>query len=189
MAGWDGEILLWIQEYVRTPGLTFLFRWITLAGNHGLIWITLAALFLIIKSTRKAGAAMFMAMLFSFLINNMFLKLYVGRIRPYEVIEGLTLLVEKQRDYSFPSGHTACAVAASGAFWMMMPKERRKGVLLFCGIGMMVLAALMGFSRLYVGVHYPTDVIAGACSGWGMAALGTWAVRILPYRISASKEL
>ncbi|RGZ00995.1 phosphatase PAP2 family protein [Clostridium sp. AM58-1XD] len=163
MAGLDGGILLWIQEYLRGPAFTPVFQWITSLGDHGMIWIVSAFLFLCIKRTRKAGIAMFLAMFLSLLVNNMFLKIIIARTRPYEVIEGLHILIAPPSDYSFPSGHTACAVAAAAAFWMTAPKDER--IFLVLKAGLLILAVLIAFSRLYLGVHYPTDVAAGAVSG------------------------
>ena len=99
------------------------------------------------------------------LITNVTLKNLVARTRPYEVVEGLVLLIEKQRDYSFPSGHTCASFAAAGVYWRMLPKK--------FGIPLVILAAMIAFSRLYVGVHYPTDVLAGLLIG----LFAAWAAR------------
>ncbi len=165
--GWEAEMLLWIQEYIRNPVITPWMQRITSLGNYGAVWLVLAAFFICIKPMRRAGAYMFAAIALSFFVNNLFLKPYVGRIRPYEVVEGLKLLASRPSDASFPSGHTACAAAAALAFWMTAGKEGGKKRAL--GIGLLVLAALIACSRLYLGVHYPTDVAAGAVSGGLMA--------------------
>ena len=175
MAGWDGGILLWIQEYLRGPVLTPVFRWITSLGDHGMIWIALAVAFLCIKKTRKAGIAMCLAMFLSLLVNNMFLKVFIARTRPYEVVAGLHILIDPPSDYSFPSGHTACAVAAAAAFWMAGPKGKR--IFLILRTGLFTLAVLIACSRLYLGVHYPTDVAAGALSGAAEAWISVCLIR------------
>lgn len=122
---------------------------------------------------------MFIAITLSFLINNCFLKIYVGRIRPYEIIEGLHILIKRPRDFSFPSGHTACSVAAAAAFWMAENLIGEKGRWYYpLRTGMAVLAAAIAFSRMYLGVHYPTDVLFGALSGlllgWISVMLTKW---------------
>ena len=105
------------------------------------------------------------------LVNNMILKPLVDRTRPYEVVQGLTLLIEKQKDASFPSGHTASSFAAAVVMFHMLPKRY--------GIPALLLAFLIGLSRLYVGVHYPTDVLCGLLSGTVLALLSVWIVKRL----------
>lgn len=102
----------------------------------------------------------------SVVVNNLFLKNVVARTRPYEVVEGLTRLIEKQSDYSFPSGHTAASFAAAVILFLQLPKKY--------GIPALILAVLISFSRLYLGVHYPTDVLAGAVSGTLIALAVHW---------------
>lgn len=106
----------------------------------------------------------------SLLINNILLKNLVARIRPYEVIEGLTCLVRQPRDYSFPSGHTTTSFAAAWVMFRQLPKR--------FGVPALVLAILIALSRLYVGVHYPSDVLFGALDGiaigYGAEMLVEW---------------
>ena len=112
------------------------------------------------------------------LITNVALKNIIARIRPYEVVEGLKLLIEPQSDFSFPSGHTCASI---GAALVMYPFLERKW-----GIPLVILAVLISLSRLYVGVHYPTDVLGGAVGG----VLAAWgAVRIVKRReIKGNRE-
>lgn len=157
LLGLDSSILLWIQEFVRNAFLTPVFVIITRLGNSGAIWLVISVIMLLFKKSRKAGIMSLAALLGSFIIDNMLLKNLVARIRPYEVIGGLQLLIEKQSDFSFPSGHTGSSFAAAVILYRELPKK--------WGIPALVLAALIGFSRLYLGVHYPTDVICGALIG------------------------
>lgn len=153
----DASSLLWIQEYIRNDFLTPVMKFITHLGDQGKIWIALAVLCLFFTGTRKAGILTGISLLSSLLVNNMLLKNLVGRTRPYEVIAGLERIIEKQGGLSFPSGHTASSFAAAVVLYLMCPKK--------IGVPALVLAILIGVSRLYLGVHYPTDVIAGAVSG------------------------
>lgn len=153
----DGQILLWIQEYLRHPALTAFFTKYTLLGNAGILWIVLGGLLLISGKTRKAGILVLASLIGSLIINNIFLKNVVARTRPYEVLEGLKLLVSPQWDYSFPSGHAGSSFAAAAAMFLTLPKKY--------GIVALVAATLMAWSRLYVGVHYPSDVLVGILTG------------------------
>lgn len=156
----DGNLLLWIQEFLRQEWMTPFWKGITFLGNAGWFWIALSILLLLPKKTRKLGIAGLIALAIGALITNVALKNLVARTRPYEVVEGLTLLVGKQSDFSFPSGHSCASFAAATAYYKMAPKGHRKW-----GVLALVLAGLIAFSRLYVGVHYPTDVIAGIAIG------------------------
>lgn len=100
-----------------------------------------------------------MALVVSLLINNVLLKNLVGRVRPYDLLEGLTPLIGRQWDPSFPSGHTGSSFAAAWVLYRELPKR--------FGVPALILAGLIGLSRLYVGVHYPTDVLFGVISGIG----------------------
>ena len=163
----DENILLWIQECMRNDVLTPFWIAVTTLGNGGLIWLIGSALLLISKKTRKIGIMALVALAFSVLIDNVILKNLVARTRPYEVVPGLTSLIGAQNDFSFPSGHTGSSFAAV----VVMYRGLQKNV----GVPALVFAFLMGFSRLYVGVHYPSDVISGALIGTAIALFTYWA--------------
>ncbi|MBO4609180.1 MAG: phosphatase PAP2 family protein [Lachnospiraceae bacterium] len=154
---WDGQFLIWLQENVRTDVLTPIMKLITHLGDKGIFWILIAVVMLFFKKTRPLGIMAGIALVFSVLINNVLIKPNVGRIRPYEVVDGLKLLIERQHDPSFPSGHSGASFAAAVVFLVKGPKK--------IGIPAIIMAALIAFSRLYVGVHYPTDVICGIITG------------------------
>ena len=150
----DGQILLWIQDNVRNDFLTPIFKFITSLGNSGWFWIAATILCLFFVKTRKAGVLSAIALIGSVVINNLILKNLIARTRPYEVVEGLERIIEAQTDYSFPSGHAGASFAAAVIFFIYLPKK--------FGVPALVLAFLISLSRLYVGVHYPTDILAGA---------------------------
>lgn len=155
--GWEGRFLLFLQEHVRNPVLDKIMQFITSLGDAGLIAIAACIVLLCIREYRRAGATASLSLLMDFLIINLVLKNLFARIRPYEVFEGLTLITRMPSDYSFPSGHTGACFAVASAMFLCLPKK--------AGIPALAIAALIGFSRLYVGVHYPTDVLGGMLVG------------------------
>lgn len=161
----DGKILLLIQNYLRIPELTPWVVRFTKLGNMGLIWIVIAVLLLIPEKTRRAGVLTLVSLVGSLCLVNFFLKGYVDRVRPAEVVSGLTCLV-KTRDASFPSGHASAAFAAS----VVIYKSTRKWI----GVPCVILAVLLSLSRLYVGAHYPTDVFCGAVIGFLIGMVVFW---------------
>lgn len=152
----DGRILLFIQEYLRIKWLNPAVVFITSLANGGILWILLAVLLLCFKKYRKTGTAMAVALLIGYVITNLLLKNLIMRPRPYDVIAALEPLV-RASDWSFPSGHSTCSIAAGYVMYQKLPR--------YVGIPAIVLAVLICLSRLYVGVHYPTDVICGALIG------------------------
>lgn len=159
----DANILLWIQEYIRNDILTPFFTAVTRLGDAGMIWILVSAALLLSKKTRKIGVMGFCALIFSVLLNNLCLKNLVARTRPYESIEGLIPLVRRPRDFSFPSGHAASSFCAAGVFVRKLPQP--------AGGLLLLLAILISLSRLYVGVHFPSDVIVGVADGLLLSCL------------------
>lgn len=156
----DGAALIWIQENLRTDWLTPIILLITKLGNTGFIWIVLSLALLCFKKTRLAGAAGIGSLLCSLLFTNIILKELIARPRPYTVLEDLVSLIGTAGGYSFPSGHTSSSFACASAVCFMLKKTKLNWRWL-----LLVFAALMGFTRLYVGVHYPTDIFGGAVLG------------------------
>lgn len=153
----DGKVLLWIQEHIRVEFLSPLVKGITYLGEMGGIWVLLCVILLIVPKTRKLGIVCSCSLALTFLIDNVMLKNLVARTRPYEVVENLRRLVGAQHDYSFPSGHSGASFAVAVVIFKETPKR--------FGIPALILASLIALSRLYVGVHYPTDVIVGILMG------------------------
>jgi undecaprenyl-diphosphatase len=160
---WELGILDWIAQHCRTDWLDVLMPAVSWLGNKGVIWILLAMVILLFSKKEKAtGAQMILALLLSLILCNLLLKNLVGRIRPCD-LKGLTdLLVARPGDPSFPSGHTSASFA--GAVVLLLCKWRGRWAAL-------ALAVLIGFSRLYLYVHFPTDVLAGALVGTFCALL------------------
>lgn len=150
------SILDWIQT-LHTPFLDKIMAFITRLGDAGIIWIVLSIVLLLIPKTRKSGAVMVAALVVDVVLCNIVLKNLVARTRPYDVNTGVHLLVAKLHDYSFPSGHTAASFASVTALYLAGEKKLWKFAL--------VLACLIAISRLYLYVHYPTDVLGGILFG------------------------
>ena len=150
------SILDWLQT-LHTPFLDKIMVFITRLGDAGIIWIVLSIVLLLIPKTRKSGAVMVVALVVDVLLCNIVLKNLVARTRPYDVNTGVHLLVAKLHDYSFPSGHTAASFASVTALYLAGEKKLWKFAL--------VLACLIAISRLYLYVHYPTDVFGGILFG------------------------
>ena len=156
---WEATALLWIQTHLRSETLTRIFVPFTHLGDSGMLFIVFGVLLFCIPKTRKVGLGILTALLIGALITNVTLKPLVNRTRPWVVIEQLHVLVDSGAgDPSFPSGHTTAAFAFAGAVLFSGIKKGGK-------ILALLLAVLMGFSRLYVGVHYPTDVLGGIAVG------------------------
>lgn len=169
----DLPILDWIAAHLWCPFLDAVMPVITVLGNGGIFWIALSVVLMLIPKYRKAGFSMGAALLMGLLLCNLTLKPLVARIRPYDYqLEHfhvtIQLLISTPHDYSFPSGHTIASFEAATALLLHHKK---------LGIPAMVIAALVAFSRLYLYVHYPTDVIASILLGVGLAFLGSWLVK------------
>ena len=164
----DSSILLWIQDNLRLDFLSPVVKVITHLGDKGALWILLTLALLIIRKTRPIGARCAVAMVIGLLVTNLVIKNWVARIRPYEVIPGLQCIVALADDWSFPSGHTTNSLACAWVLFRCAPRKY--------GVPALVMAILISLSRLYVGIHYPTDVLGGAVIGLCSACLALWLV-------------
>ena len=169
----DLPILDWIAANLWCPFLDAVMPVITLLGDAGIFWIAIAVVLLFFPKTRKIGLGMGAALIIGLLLCNVTMKPLFARIRPYDYqLEhfGVTikLLIEAQHDFSFPSGHTIASFEAATVLLIHNKKA---------GIAAIVLACLIAFSRLYLYVHYPTDVITSVILGIGIGILGNWLVQ------------
>lgn len=159
-------VLDWIQTHLRCGFLDAVLPVISWTCDHGEIWILLAAVLLFWKKHRWTGVSVSFALILDLICCNMILKPLVGRIRPFAVNTAVELLTAPPADASFPSGHTAASFAAVFAL-------RASGSPLWKPAA--VLASVIAFSRLYLYVHWPTDVLGGilvgAVAGWAGARL------------------
>lgn len=157
MNQFEASIILWIQENLRGVMDGF-WIFVTHLGDEGYLWIGLGIVLLFWKKTRPIGITVLLSLLFDFLIINVSLKGLVARPRPFVVNETIVPLVGGVSPYrSFPSGHSGGSFAAMLALSKWVPKK--------IGIPAIVLASMVAVSRLYVGVHYPTDILGGFVVG------------------------
>ena len=163
----EAGFLVWIQENLRAPVLNEIMVFITKLGDGGVFWIVVALALLVFKKTRKAGIQCAVAMLLTLLVVNAIMKPSIARTRPYDMIEGLNILISPSHDFSFPSGHTANSFSCA---WVMLRRLPKK-----FGVPALVLALLISFSRLYIGVHFPSDVLGGALIAIILAEIGMFA--------------
>ena len=183
----DLPILNWIQQNMQSTFLDFIMPFITILGDAGIFWIACAVILMFIPKYRKAGFSMGLALIFGVVVCNMILKPLVGRIRPYNynldvlklqwqdfLVHG-KLLVETPHDFSFPSGHTIASFEASVALYK---NDKR------LGIPALILAVLITFSRMYLYVHYPTDVIASVILGTIFALIANLIVHSIFAKLS-----
>lgn len=149
--------ILDLIQAIRTPVGDQVMCFITNIGNAGMIWIMLAVVLLLLPKTRKSGVIMIIALVLDVILCNGILKNVFARVRPCDVNTAVQLLIPRPDDYSFPSGHTAASFAAVTALFFAGEKKLWKPTL--------VLAILIAFSRLYLYVHYPTDILGGIVVG------------------------
>ena len=172
------KILDFIGDKMQCAFLDFVLPLITKLGDKGIFWIILAVVLLCIPKTRKIGLSMGIALIIGLLVGNVFLKNVVARIRPYDLNTGVELLISKLSDFSFPSGHTLASF--EGATVLLIKNKK-------LGIPAMILAVIIAFSRLYLYVHYPSDVLAGALLGIAIAFLSCFIVDKIFQKVEKKK--
>ena len=181
----DGDLLIGIQNALNADWLTPVMKVITYFGEGGYFWIALCLLMLLFKRTRRLGIICSFSLMFTFLCCNLIIKPAFDRPRPWEVLEAVKPFLPDPGDASFPSGHSANAMGpAWGMFLATLPVPGERGssyskvpCLGWHGVGasprkmhrracwLVLLACLVGLSRLYLGMHYPSDVICGLLLG------------------------
>ena len=169
------DILLWIRDVFQCGFLDWFMPLITKLGDEGIFWIAVAVVLLFIPKCRKAGAVLGLSLLLGLLIGNLALKPLIERIRPYDLFyelngEHIKLLIDAETSYSFPSGHSLASFEAATALLI----NKRK-----LGIAALVIAVLVALSRIYLFVHYPTDILGGIVLGAINGILATLVVNFV----------
>ena len=157
----DFAILDFIQNYFTNGIMDFIMKFVTRLGDGGLLWIIVAVVLLCFKKTRKVGIFVAVSLILTAIIGNVILKNIFQRVRPF-IEANHTIIINPPGGFSFPSGHTSSSFAAAAALGIGYKKYAPY---------FYVLAVLIGFSRLYLYVHYPSDVLVGAILGIGIALI------------------
>lgn len=197
--GWELDFLNWVNQTLHGwPVLNLIFRYITVLGDGGFAWFLLGIILACIKKTRRMGLTVVAGVLVLGSLNNYVIKILVARPRPFNVVGGEELkifvnatitplinvgnihLFGMSTDSAFMSGHTVSSVAAATIVYSFNKK---------IGIPVIVVAALVALSRLFLVVHYPTDVIAGAIFAIAGALGIVWVSNLINKKIQAKKAL
>ncbi|MBQ8996313.1 MAG: phosphatase PAP2 family protein [Oscillospiraceae bacterium] len=165
----DWIVLDWIQEHLSSAFLDAVFVFVTHLGDHAVIWILLAIVLLMNGKTRRAGIRILAGLLLGFLVGNLAIKNIVRRPRPFEV-RGIEPIISPPKDHSFPSGHTTSSFVSA---WTLFREDKKKG------IPALLLAGCIAFSRLYLFVHFPSDILGGILLGYGIARITEFLEKIL----------
>ena len=179
----DLPILEWIRANVWCEILDVAMPIITTFGDGGIFWIAWSVLLMFFPKTRKTGLGMAFALAMGLVVCNLTLKPMVARIRPYDLQAELgvtiNLLQGAMHDFSFPSGHT---IASFEAATVLLKNSKKMGIPAY------ILAILVAFSRLYLYVHYPTDVIASIILGTLFALIGDALAGVIAPKIHFGKR-
>lgn len=152
----DDKILEYIRRRIKNEKLDRIMPFITRLGDCGMLWLAISLVFLITNRYHYHGMLIIISLLFCIIIGNVIIKLLCARMRPCHVNDKINLLISRPRDYSFPSGHTMSSFAAAT---IIANANYKIGIVSF------IVAILIAFSRLYLYVHYPSDVLVGAILG------------------------
>ena len=148
---WEFSFLYALQE-LHNPILDAIMVFITKLGDDGILWIAIGVICLLFKKHRKMGVQVLLSMLFTYIIGNLILKNVFARPRPCDIDTTIAMLISRPHGHSFPSGHSMNGMVAAMALFLNNKK---------IGIPALILAVLIGFSRMYLFVHFPTDVLGG----------------------------
>ncbi|MBQ8514949.1 MAG: phosphatase PAP2 family protein [Ruminococcus sp.] len=171
----DERLLLQVQDHIRRPKLNIWMQRISALGNGGFLWLACAAVLLCMRAHRPVGIAIVCAQVTGVLLTNCLLKYLVARKRPFDKLKQIRPLIKPPKDWSFPSGHTTSSVSASLLMLCGLP--------VYVGIPAVFVGWMIAFSRMYVGVHYPSDILGGVVMGvfsaWAGSSLMQLAISLL----------
>ena len=181
----DGNLLIGIQHALNADWLTPIMKLITMFGEDGIFWIAVCLVLILFRRTRRLGVICALSLLCTFIACNLCLKPLIDRVRPWITFQLVNPMLPPPGDASFPSGHSANSMGPAWAMFIAtMPVKTAEGrsydevrclgwkgegvsprTMHKFGIAAVVLAVLVGISRLYLGMHYPSDVVCGLLIG------------------------
>lgn len=164
----DFMILDWIQAHLASPLMDKIMVWITWLTDWGLVWIVPALICLFFPKKRRLGYAILLSLALALLLGSGILKPLFSRLRPFELRDTIPLLIPAPHGFSFPSSHTLTSFAAATAIWRLNHRF---------GIAALLFASLVALSRLYLYVHFFTDVFIGIVLGVALGLLSVFLVR------------
>lgn len=152
----DSTIIQTVQESLKSPVLDKIMIFCTRLGDYGTIWLVLAGVLCLFPKTRKNGITLLASVAIGTAVGNLLIKPLFGRLRPFQADPSILLLIDRPDGFSFPSGHALSSFAASSSLLVNRQAGRKTALL---------LALLIAFSRVYLSVHYPSDVLVGSLLG------------------------
>lgn len=167
--------MMFVQENLRSEIGNAIMKFVTHLGDGGWLWIAIGVLLLVFKKTRVAGFSVLISLAINAFFTNITLKDLIARPRPFHVSDAIVPLIAHPSSFSFPSGHTSGSLTAAFAMYKTLPKK--------VGIPAVILASLIGLSRIYVGVHYPTDVLGGLVVAVISSIWGCFAVKYISKKL------
>lgn len=168
---WEEAVISWFDG-IHGSVLDQVMVAVSYSATSGLIWFVLGFLMTCSDRWRRCGVSVVVSVALAYVVVDVILKPLVCRERPFEVMD-LELIISAPDTWSFPSGHAASAFAGATAILLNNPRA---------GCVALVYAALVGVSRVYLCVHWPTDVIAGALTGIAIGVFAVWFMsRWVPY--------
>lgn len=158
LLGFDNLILHFFSVVIKNKAFDMVMPFFSSINNNGEVWIALAIVLLVNKNTevRRLGVAMLIALVLGFLLGEVALKNIIGRVRPISATYNYSFIIAPPKSFSFPSGHTTSSFAAFGVCFLSRAKYRYLALL---------LALIIAFSRIYLHVHYPSDILGGIILG------------------------
>lgn len=167
----DQSLIFLVREHLSSPVLDRIMLFFTTMGDGGLLWIAMGLGLLFFPKTRRIGLLLLIALFFAHLIGSVLLKNLFARPRPCVTFPDIPLLIPRPSGFSFPSGHASSSFAGAAVLFFAAGKKM--------GIPALAAASLIAFSRVYLFVHYPTDILAGAflglLTGWFWVRALDWA--------------
>lgn len=170
LLGIDNSILRMLSEGIKNKYFDIIMPYFSNINNWGQVWLVIAIILLVNrnKDVKRLGVTIIVALAIGYLLGEGILKHVIERARPLGEVYNFKFIITPPKSYSFPSGHTTSSFAAFGVCFFSKARYRYLAL---------VLAGIIAFSRIYLHVHYPSDVLGGIILGLLSAKLAIWLVK------------